>query len=275
LLAARFSRSANLAADFLEILVQARLLIREIGLRRWLRFRYSSVVEYLVALSVIRKPDIAQLDEITVAASESSEISARAVKQNVLALSRSGPAGLADVAEDYYVSSPTYISRQVSHLRVGFGSGHITESRDIEAIYNTIEQMQPDNAFDAFFVVAAKPNDQPAERILEVFNIAWQLNTGRADRWKMLEKVADHGLVTQPQVLSNVARSRIPREWEVFLGRLHQRDNCQRVAAGLRPSFSAVAVPTSRAWDQAIGLFDLAVRGLTFIPGTVFDPPST
>jgi Caspase domain len=272
MLSARFSRSSDLAADFLEILVQARLLIREIGVRRWLRFRYSSIVEYLVALSAIRKPDIAQLDEITIAASESSEISASAVKQNVLALARSGPAGLTDAAEDYYVSSPTYISREVSHLRVGFGSGHITESRDIEAIYNTIGQMQPDNAFDAFFVIAAKPNCQPAERILEVFNIVWQLNVGRADRWKMLEKVADHGLVTQPQVLSNVAQSQVPREWEVFLGRLHQRDDCQRVAAGLQPSFSAVAVPTSRAWDQAIGLFDLAARGLAFTPGSVFGP---
>jgi hypothetical protein len=97
--------------------------------------------------------------------------------------------------------------------------------------------MSPDNAFDAFFVVSAKPNGQPAEG---------------------------------PHVTAHVSRSREPREWEVFLGRLHMRHDCQLVARHLEQSFLNVA-SESPAWDQAKGLFELAVRGLPFTPGTVFD----
>jgi hypothetical protein len=247
------------------------LLIRELDLGRWLRFRYSAIVEYLMALSVARKPDLVQLDDVTTAAAESPEVSAVAVRENVMDLARSGEISFAGQARNYYASSPTYISGAVSSLRLGFGDGNKTSYEDIDAIYNNIRRMEPDNAFDAFFVIAARPNAQPGERIVDVFAAAWQINDGRPDRWKMLEKIADRGLLTHRIVLTLIGFSKIPREWEVFLGRLHERNDRQRVAQDLQLSFGSAVVPSDPAWDQARGLFELALQGRAFTPGTVFE----
>jgi hypothetical protein len=130
--------------------------------------------------------------------------------------------------------------------------------------------MEPDKAFDAFFVIAAKPNHQPEKGILKVFRTTWRLNDGRPDRWKMLEKVADRGLITREPVLVAIRASQEPREWEVFLGRLHEYEDRQPVARALAASFNLVAPPRDPAWTQARGLIELAEQGGRFQPGTVF-----
>lgn len=269
LLTPRFDGSPDASRDFLELLVQARLLIRELGQGRWLRFRYAPIVEYLMALSVARHPFLAHLEDVTAAAAESSQVSSVAVKDHVLSLTRDTAPDLAKQAQNYYVSSPTYISGAVSSLRLDFSSGQRTAAENIEAIYRTVDRMQPDKAFDAFFVIAAKPNEQPAARILEVFRAVWQLNQGRPDRWKMLEKLADRELITRPEAIAAIRTSRDPREWEVFLGRLHERDDRKQVASELAHSFRSVAPPEDLAWAQARGLIELAEQGGRFTLGTV------
>jgi hypothetical protein len=156
-------------------------------------------------------------------------------------------------------------------LRVGSGDGQRAAPGDIEAIYKTVDRMEPDKAFDAFFVIAAKPNEQAKSGILKVFVAAWQLNEGRPDRWKMLEKLADRELASRPEALAAIRQSRDPREWEVFLGRLHERQDRQQVARKLAPSFKLVAPRGDPAWRQAKGLIELAERGGRFTPGTVLE----
>jgi hypothetical protein len=268
-LALRFGNSPDATRDFLELLVQARLLVRELGGGRWLRFRYSPVVEYLMGLSVVRNPSLAHLESVTLTAAKSTHVSPIEVKQNVLSLARSSAPDVARQAARYYNNSPTYISGAVSSLRIGFAGGERTAADDIEAIYKTIDRMHPDKAFDAFFVIAAKPNDQPEIGVLAVFQTAWRLNDGRPDRWKILEKLADRELVTRPLPIAAICSSRDPREWEVFLGRLHERDDMQQVAIEIAPAFSNIAPPDDPAWSQARGLLELAERGNRFDLGSV------
>ena len=271
LLVPRFRESPDVVRDFLELLVEDRLLVRELGRGRWLRFRYSPIVEYLMGLSVARNPYLTHLEDVTVAAAKSSQVSSVAVKDHVLSLTKGTAPGLAGEAERYYASSPTYISGAVSSLRVGSGDGQRAAPGDIEAIYKTVDRMEPDKAFDAFFVIAAKPNEQAKSGILKVFVAAWQLNEGRPDRWKMLEKLADRELASRPEALAAIRQSRDPREWEVFLGRLHERQDRQQVARKLAPSFKLVAPRGDPAWRQAKGLIELAERGGRFTPGTVLE----
>jgi hypothetical protein len=270
LLAPRFRKSPDIARDFLELLVQARLLVRELARGRWLRFRYSPIVDYLLGLSVARNPLFTHLEDVTAVAAESSQVSSVAVRDHVLSLTKGTAPGLTEEAQRYYVDSPTYISGAVSSLRAGSGGGQRAADADIEAIYKTIGRMQPDAAFDAFFVIAAKPNAQPEQGILTVFTTSWHLNEGRPDRWKMLEKLADRRLITRKPALAAIRDSRDPREWEVFLGRLHERQDRQQVARELTAAFDRVAQRGDPAWIQATGLIELAKQGRRFTPGTVF-----
>jgi hypothetical protein len=69
--------------------------------------------------------------------------------------------------------------------------------------------------------------------------------------------------------IAAIRTSRDPREWEVFLGRLHERDDREQVAAELAHSFRSVAPPEDLAWSQARGLIELAEQGGRFTLGTV------
>jgi hypothetical protein len=121
------------------------------------------------------------------------------------------------------------------------------------------------------FVLAAKANAQPPERIVDSFVIAWNRNATRTDRWKLLSKIAERGAIVNERVVKAVIESPNPREWEVFLGHVLDMDGREcfeewwREAGGPRVDLLSSDVE----WDQVRRLLRIALKNQPYIKGDI------
>ncbi|WP_067564129.1 hypothetical protein [Nocardia acidivorans] len=124
------------------------------------------------------------------------------------------------------------------------------------------------------FIVVAKRNRQPPDRIQRVFFLAWMHNEGCPDRWKLLSKPHQRELLYRPEVLTLIPRSTEPREWETSFGWVDRESD--RLALFERICAAADSPPTQLLGDgpereQTRGLIALLAEGAGYIEGQVFD----
>ncbi|MGI5233481.1 caspase, EACC1-associated type [Actinoallomurus sp. CA-142502] len=272
LIAERSPRLRGNEREVLGLLI-AEQLLRHDGTGA-LRFRYPAFIEYLVALTAVRSPGLDRLEEVTEKVAAAPEVSSAAVRRNVRSLARSMPPEVARQANTVYTTSPTYVTANLTTFRSDLGRGTVTAAEDLETIHRTIGRMSPADAWEAFFVVVAKPNGQPADRVVYAFGHAWDKNSRRPDRWRLLEKIGERRVLTDDEVVERIAGSRRPREWEVFLAWLSTYPERSAVAHRLRTSRDGDLLAVFRegglVWDQVTGLFTLALNDQDYVEGVLF-----
>jgi hypothetical protein len=125
---------------------------------------------------------------------------------------------------EFYAKSSIYVDDLLLKCRSGVAHGTKTPSLDMDTIKKSAEAGDPDVCWNAFFVVAAIDNRQPSEEILSSFLLAWRKNYYRTDRWKLICKVAQHGLLLNESVFGAVLHSDDPRDWDAFIDGIIDHD---------------------------------------------------
>jgi hypothetical protein len=195
------------------------------------RFRHARFVEYLVAfkfLTVVQhnherlrrheRQALDDLERLTLATLSSNLVSALRVHDAVRYLSASHFPGTENLIDAYYAQSAEYMRKRIRRVRAYVGLGDATDPSEIALIVRAVGSKSPEIAWEGFWVLAAKNNDQPTDLILDAFEVAWTTNAGRADRWTLLSRLASRGLLLLERSLRALASSASFREWEVFLG---------------------------------------------------------
>ncbi|WP_422359111.1 hypothetical protein [Reichenbachiella sp.] len=115
------------------------------------------------------------------------------------------------------VSNVNFIKDHLISTRSKIALGEVSPPESIKwAMLGASISQEPEVAWNAFYIITSKHNNQPKEVILEYFSIAWNKNP--AIRYKMLLKIASHNLLTNETLVRNVFSDSQPREWETFLG---------------------------------------------------------
>jgi Caspase domain len=266
--------AANEAQALVRALIDERVLTRT---ARGLRFRQPGVAEYLVAARGVQEASdsggVGALERLTARVAEASPTSSAAVRSNVEEIVQVENARTRALVSDHYATSATYAGSRLLDLRFEIGGGGRTSRRDLDSIYGSLHTLVPDDAWDAFFVVVAAANQQPADSILKAFGVAWDANPDRRDRWKLLAKLRERGLLYRDEAIARVLRSEEPRDWETFLGNLAQFGDRHRVVLRVN-ELSDRPLPellgSGPEWRQARGLLEVVLVGGVYVSGQVW-----
>jgi len=186
------------------------------------RFRHSRFLEYLLAYFIVSKVarsySPGEIDSFTTEVFNSRLISMFKVHAFIRAICRTEFPELQDVIQNHYAQSSAFMGPLVRSLRYSVALGQSTSDEHLALILKNAESSDPEVAWDSFFVLAAKRNIQPPEVLLTAFELAWQSNTARTDRWKLIDKLSCYGFLLVESVFVRLLESRVPKEWEVFLG---------------------------------------------------------
>lgn len=261
------------ARAMLQLLITERVLeatAHDVG------FAHPALAEYLIASAAVRlmtesgRAD--PLERLNRAVAESSGVSTAAVRANVEELTAHTTSQR--LVDEYYRTSAVYAGSRMTELRNEIALGGVTARSDLESIYGSLESLTAEDAWSAFFIVVAKRNQQPPDRIQQVFFAAWAHNEGRPDRWKLLSKLHQRELLYQPEVLTLILRSDEPREWETFFGWVnHESDRLaifERVSAAAELPLTEL-IGDGPEWEQTRGLINLLAEGAAYVEGQVFD----
>lgn len=260
------------ARAMLHLLITERVLevtAHEVG------FAHPALAEYLIAAAAVRlmteSGGAEPLERLNRAVAESHGVSTAAVRANVEELS--AHTATQHLVEEYYRTSAVYAGSRMTELRNEIAMGGVTSDGDLESVYGSLESLSAEDAWSAFFIVVAKRNQQSADQILRVFFMAWTHNAGRPDRWKLLSKLHQRGLLYQPDVLAAVLRSAEPREWETYFGWVNSEPNRAEVfeqicasAGSALTNFAGVGPD----WEQTRGLLELLTSGSSYVEGQLF-----
>jgi hypothetical protein len=178
---------------------------------------------------------------------------------------------LVDALDRFYASSSRFADTVMPALRLKLAHGGTASSEEMALVLKASAAGAPSASWEAFFLVAAKPNMQSDKVILNAFESAWNANRERSDRWKLLERIADRRLLLAENVARAALSSSNPREWEVFLGRILQAG--ERLAfkqawkelMGSTFPWSGTAVE----WATVRHLIDVLLRDRAYVPGTI------
>jgi hypothetical protein len=160
----------------------------------------------------------------------------------------------------------------VRSLRYSVSLGQSTSAEHLTLILKNAESSNPEIAWDSFFVLAAKRNEQPPEVLLTAFELAWQANAARTDRWKLIDKLSSYCLLLVESVFVRLIESRASKEWEVFLGRALE----DQLEQEFQKMWHALAGPRTEMeirraadgeWKTTIKLLDCLIHGSPYVRG--------
>lgn len=260
--------------SLLRALIDERILTRT---SHGIRFRQPGVLEYLIAAEGVRQVNISgkvrSLEDLTSKVAEASPTSSAAVRSSVEEIVSTQDPDARQMVTKHYATSAVYTGSRLSTLRFELSAGGQTSSKDLDSIFGSLYTLRPEDAWDAFFVVVAAANRQPPTRIVKAFVVAWDANSRRVDRWKLLYKVRDRGMLYREEVVTRILRSREPRDWETFLGSLAQERNRKSILAmvnryAAQPLHELVG--SGQEWKQVRGLLDLLLEGGVYVSGQVW-----
>ncbi|MEU5537141.1 hypothetical protein [Streptomyces sp. NPDC020362] len=264
--------------DTLFALVSEQILVRQAdGSTESFALRHSRFTEYLVAYHAVLTIDATGktegLDAVMTAVERVPTISIFRVNEAVRFICDFDYPQLTGLVGDYYASSRGYMRQSLLRIRAELGAGRSTDQFDIASIYRASNSNDPDLAVESFMVLAARHNQQPVERLVDSFGVAWQSATGRPDRWRVLTKAARAGILLQGEVVQTLADDASAKEWEVFLGFALEGCHSATAVAALRDLDGVVESVRGNPdpeWAQVRGLLCLLMENHPYVPGVVF-----
>ncbi|WP_372669521.1 caspase family protein [Amycolatopsis kentuckyensis] len=262
------------AVSLLRLLIEDRILLQN---SHGVQFGYPATLEYLIAAASVRRlsesGSIDSLETLTSLVAESPAVSSAAVRSNVEAIVATARPDARQLVTRHYDTSAVYTGSVLSQLRYGISRGNSPSEPELASIYGSLRTLRAEDAWNAFFVVAAVNSRQSADRIAEVFAVAWDTNPARPDRWKLLSKLRQRGLLYRDEAVERVLRSSEPREWETLLGWAgHEPDPARAFERLLAAANGALAgrIGPGPEWDQTRGLLKVLSEGRSFVDGQVF-----
>jgi hypothetical protein len=133
----------------------------------------------------------------------------------------------------------------------------------------------PELISNAYFVIAAKSNNQPPATVLNLFTAAFKNAETLNIRYKLITKLGNHDLLLNESVLNCLLLSNAAKDWEVYLG-LIISNNLQKDFQELwQQSNSNSKLDTiirkaiAENWQQVKKLLNIIMNSLSFILGDV------
>ncbi|MES2920529.1 MAG: hypothetical protein V4819_03230 [Verrucomicrobiota bacterium] len=254
------------------ILRQDAISVQAIG------FRHIKFVEYLVAYHVVEclssSGNFDQLHKDTADIFESGLVSMFKVHEYIRHVTNTYFEETKNSIESFYAKSSAFMTPFVRNLRFAVGHGAQTSTEDLRLVLKNLDESNPELAWEAFFILAAKNNAQEPTVLIRTFDLTWSINGHRTDRWKLLEKMARHGLLLEENVFLRVAHSNVAKEWEVFLGACLRRDlgtefRCTWECLAGNEVLRNLRLLPAQDWGTVLHLLNCLIESKPFVFGDV------
>lgn len=240
------------------------------------RFRHTRLLEYLVAYHLVAgvagSGSAASLSALTERVHQAGFLSPFRVLTFVRYIGRTEFVGTSEIIEAHYAGSRSFVKALARSLRHRIALGGEPSWEDIGLIVRNANSSDAQVAWESFFVLAARPSQQSSIVILEAFTLAWRVNAGRSDRWKMFDRLASRGLLLEEEAFGLLLSSDEPKEWEVYLGLVldlpAQRDAFCLLWRGVHPRIEErIVCRMEPEWSVAHRLLKIIRLGLKYTSG--------
>jgi hypothetical protein len=258
----------------LNSLVSEQILVRDASNSSTLRFRHIRFLEYLVAYYIAKELASAvedtALDAYTKRIFGSNFMSIYYVHDFIKNISETYFLDLRPRLDAYYSKDTEYMKRLVISKRSELANGGHTDAGDLDTIHLSMVNVNSDLCWDAFFVIAARPNNKERKNIIEAFELAWDSNDGRPDRWKIITKLDWHKLLLAEAVLTRILVSKDPKEWEVYLEQISNSEDLKDfpdawLSLGGQRVCSTFKIEPE--WENVIRILEYATDGKAYPKG--------
>lgn len=260
------------------LLVSEQIIVRDPEDTSKLRFRHMRFIEYLVAyyiayrLNEQRRPEL--LEDLTDKIFSTEFVSIYYVHEFIRHICRAEFAEIYQLLTSYYSKSSTYIKKLLSLQTSNIAYGMRTSSLELDTILKSMEGSDSEICWQGFFVVSAKNNNQPKERILQAFDIAWKTNFENRERWKLLYKIVSHGLELEETVILKILQSEEPKEWYILLEGIYEhgyRTEFQDAWRQLRGSKiqQMLLKRPSKEWTRVNKIINIVLSGRKYDPTVI------
>lgn len=267
--------------DILHAILSEQILNKDSESATDMRFRHSRFIEYLVAYNIILeahrcKGPVRELESSLHSLLQCRVVSIFAINDLIRFICSKEFPELANTFVELFSTSSEYMTRNMRRLRYEIGHGFPSGADDLSLAKQAAESGDREAVWDAFFVLVAKPNGQDKNTIIQAFEIAWNANRAKPDRWKLIAKMGERRMLMAPKVFSSLLLSEDPKEWEVFLGWIleyYERNKFQerwRQEVGEKEADVFFADRDYSYWRWPIRLLQIALSDKKFIPGEAY-----
>jgi hypothetical protein len=261
--------------EIINALVSELILIKDSEDTNQLRFRHSRFIEYLLAFYIVNSVNndgnVNNLDYFTQISFESGICLMFRVHNDIGYIAKTKFPDILQPIEDYYSKSNFFMSKKLLQLRSDLSSNSKTVIEDISLILKNINSNEPALISDAYFVIAAKNNNQSPEKVLDLFIASYKSSQKYNESYKLITKLEYHGLLLHEKVLECLLSSNITKDWEVFLGLIiknklyNEFQELWKQANGQIKLNSLITMPED--WKQVNKLLRILMSNIEFILG--------
>lgn len=216
-----FSSLSEVSELIVKNLISEQIIVKDSLNPRVLRFRHMKFVEYLTSYYIVRKlnksNDPRELDNLVQILVKDEFLSLYYIHEFIRFICKIEFPELYEVLTNYYSNSSVYMRKLVHNKRLLISSGEKISNLDLDTIEESMSQGEQEICWEGFFVISAKNNKRDKKSILRSFNVAWNANKNRNDRWKLLIKLSQHKLLLEEQVFTAVLSSESQQDWYSFI----------------------------------------------------------
>jgi hypothetical protein len=262
--------------EIIHALISESILIRDAANSNLLMFRHSRFIEFLLAYHIVstveRQQNLSLLDYFAQISFDSGVVLMFRVHDDIRHIGRSRFNDIFNDIEDYYSKSNVFMLKKISRLRSDLCSNNRTNPEDMALILKNANSGNT-NLTNAFYVIAAKFNNQPKETILNMFKLSFLSDKNSSDRYKLIIKLGQHNLLINETTLNCLLKSSSPKDWEVYLGLIiinklgHNFKELWTEAGGSCLLNSIIADSSAEDWSQVKKLIASVLNDEKFIFG--------
>ncbi|KAA0990904.1 NACHT domain-containing protein [Dyadobacter aurulentus] len=253
------------------------ILIRDPDKPEIFRFRHSRLIEFLLAYYIVstldKEKDLSKLDNFAQISFDSGIVIMFRIHDDIRYICEKKFPILLKQIDDYYSKSNIFMSRKILRLRSDLATNRPTERSDIYLILKNINSNDPEVVEDAFFIIAARSNNQTKATILNLFVSAFNKSNNFHTRYKLIAKLEYHELLLNELVFSTITISSLAKDWEVYLGLIYSNNlkshfSDMWMQSDTKKSFELIiAKSPGDDWNQVNKLLNAILTDSNFILG--------
>lgn len=264
--------------EVINALVSEHILVMDSETLRDFRFRHSRFIEFLLAYYIVytiqKDRKFNKLDEFAQVSFESGIVLMFRVHDDIRYIGRTKFPEVLSKIEEYYSTSNFFMFRKLVGVRAQLSVNGKTKDDDIKLILKNVNSDNYEVVSNAYFVIAAKANNQSQQTILNFFLAAFNCPKKQNDGYKLIAKLEQHNLLLNERVLDCLLASSVAKDWEVYLGLIHS-NNLQKEFLELWEEFGGkprldkiIQSKTSEDWTQVLKLISAVYQNKKYILGT-------
>lgn len=260
-------------------LVSELILVIDSETLNHFRFRHSRFIEFLLAYYIVytiqKDRKFNKLDEFAQVSFESGIVLMFRVHDDIRYIGKTKFTDVLSKIDDYYSTSNFFMSRKLLGLRSQLSANEKTKDDDIKLILKNVNGNNYEVISNAFFVIAAKSNNQSQQTVLDLFLAGYKSpSKKRNESYKLISKLEHHNLLLNERVIDSLLHSYISKDWEVYLGLIHS-NNLQSEFLDLWNQFDGksrldriIQNEAEEDWSQVLKLMQAIYHNEKYILGT-------